>query len=97
MDRIDSREYSAWMVYEQEYGTLGPERFDLLHAITAATIANANRGRRTRPYKPDQFMPKWGRRGAAAQQGPPTGDDLLRKLRSLTKSMGGRVIDGGDP
>lgn len=50
------------MAYERVAGTLGPERDDLLHAITATTIANANRGKGKAPAKVTAFMPAWDRR-----------------------------------
>jgi hypothetical protein len=53
-----------------------------------ATIANVNRGKRQRPYKPEQFMPQWGR--AKQAEGPLTGEELLEKIKKMNGRMGGR-------
>jgi hypothetical protein len=62
LDRMSSRELTEWMVYEEENGPLGPGRSDQLAALVAAVIANANRSKRGRTFKPADFMPRWGHR-----------------------------------
>jgi hypothetical protein len=62
LGRMSSRELTEWMVYEEENGPLGPSRADQLAALVAAVIANANRGKRGRTFKPADFMPRWGKR-----------------------------------
>jgi hypothetical protein len=42
-------------------GPLGPERADIQAGIIAATIANANRGKKGRRFVPKDFIPKWDR------------------------------------
>jgi hypothetical protein len=37
----------------------GEERGDLRAGIVAATVANANRGKNSKPYAPGDFMPKF--------------------------------------
>lgn len=78
-------------------GPLGDERLDHLFAMLQATIANVNRGKRQKPYTPDQFMPKWGR----AKELPAGGLDgyaLLDKVKKLNKQMGGRErVDARGP
>ncbi|MFE6223333.1 hypothetical protein [Streptomyces sp. NPDC057854] len=64
--RISSAELTEWMAYEQVAGILGPERLDLLHSITTATVANTARTR-GRAARPADFMPKWDQ-GAAREQ-----------------------------
>jgi hypothetical protein len=56
-----------------------------------ATIANVNRGRTQRPYKADDFMPRWG---VGKPAGPMTGEDMLRAVKRVNKTMGGAT--GGD-
>jgi hypothetical protein len=78
-------------VYEQLYGPLGPERLDHLFAMLQATIANANRGKKSRPYKPEQFMPGWGRSGdAEPERQALDGYEMLNKIRSINRAMGGK-------
>lgn len=69
------------MAYERVAGTLGPERDDLLHAINATTVANANRGKGKAPMKVTAFMPKWDRRQSWEEQ--------LAIVRDLNRRMGG--------
>ncbi|MEU8264912.1 DUF4035 domain-containing protein [Micromonospora sp. NPDC048999] len=87
--RIDARELSAWAAYERVTGPLGPDRADIHAAIIASTIANANRGKGGRVAKPEDFIPRWDQRGAAAAAGEQTGEDHLRLIKSLNRAMGG--------
>jgi len=94
--RIDSRELTEWMAYERVAGPLGPERADLHAAIVAATVANAMRGKKGRPFKPADFMPQWDRPSPVEQ----TGDDHLRIVKQLQAAFGGGQVRtrrrGGD-
>jgi hypothetical protein len=56
-----------------------------------ATIANVNRGKSQRPYKHDEFMPKWGR---AKPAGPMSPEDMLRAVKRINKTMGGSSSGG---
>jgi hypothetical protein len=51
-----------------------------------ATIANANRSKRVRPYKPEQFVPEWS---VATKSGPMSGDDMLAAVKRINANMGG--------
>jgi hypothetical protein len=94
--RLDSRELNEWAAWEGLYGPLGPERQDRLNAILCSVIANANRGRGRRPYKPDEFHPtEWlqsSKPDAADGTGRTelTGEELLAKVKGYNKAMGGR-------
>jgi len=81
------------MVYERLYGPLGPERLDYLCAQLQATVANASRDRKTRPYKPVDFAPPWADREvwpwASGPKGPMAPEDMLRQVKSLHRAMGG--------
>ena len=59
--RMSSREISEWMAF---YGIepFGQDVQYIGHAITAATVANVNRGKGQHAMKPDQFMPKFKKR-----------------------------------
>jgi hypothetical protein len=50
-----------WMDYASRK-PFGEERADLRSGIIACTIANANRGKASKRFKPSDFMPKFGRR-----------------------------------
>ena len=47
------------MAYERVAGPLGPERHDVLSAMTQSTIANAANSKKGKKYEPRQFMPRW--------------------------------------
>jgi len=54
-----------------------------------ATIANVNRSKRERPYKAEQFAPKWERRQPVDGNGEMSGEDMLRAVKRIHKAMGG--------
>ncbi|MFE9737344.1 hypothetical protein [Streptomyces sp. NPDC006477] len=84
--RITSAELTEWMAYEQIAGPLGPERLDLLHAITAATIANTARGKDQPPYEPRDFLPRWDQDAARPEQ---DWQQMLAKVKTLNAQMHG--------
>jgi hypothetical protein len=55
---IDSQEFASWLAYDR-ISPFGEERADLRSAIVAATLANANRGKGTKPFTTADFMPRW--------------------------------------
>lgn len=55
---IDSAEFAEWLAYHG-LEPFGEERDDLRAGIVASTIANVNRGKRAKAYKPEDFMPKF--------------------------------------
>ena len=59
-ERMDSREFAEWMAYN-ELDPFTRERADLRAGIIAQQIANANRGKGQRPFKPSDFMPEYGK------------------------------------
>ena len=60
---MDSAELTEWMAYEQ-VEPFGEWRADLRAGIIASTIANALRGRGSRPLTPEDFMPQFAPRAA---------------------------------
>jgi len=72
--RLDSRELSEWMAYDQ-IEPLGEWRADLRAGIVAATLANVNRGKAQKPFKPEDFMPDFA--GVAPSAGSGAGADPL--------------------
>ena len=58
LSEISSRQFAEWMAYAQ-LEPFGEERDDLRMGIVASTIANVNRGKDKKPYKPSDFMPSF--------------------------------------
>ena len=56
MTRCNSRQFAEWQAYYQ-VEPWGEERADLRAGIVASTIANVNRGKGQKPFKPSDFMP----------------------------------------
>jgi hypothetical protein len=56
LHRMSASELAYWAAYfDQE--PWGEERADLRSAIVASTIANVNRGKGRKPFRPRDFMP----------------------------------------
>lgn len=67
------------------YATIEPfgAQADYLgHAITASTIANVNRGKNSKPYKAEDFLPKFEKTNQ-------TPDQMLQIAQMLTLAHGG--------
>lgn len=60
LEKHTSRELTEWLAYLQ-LEPQGEERADLRAGIIASTIANVNRKKGTRAFRPDEFMPKFDR------------------------------------
>ena len=54
-----------------------------------ATVANVNRSKKQRPFKAEQFVPKWERRRPVDGNGEMSGEDMLRAVKRIHKAMGG--------
>lgn len=86
--RMDSAELTEWLAF-YTLEPFGGETPYLGHAITAATIANANRGKKGgKPAKPEDFMPKFGKRKGQ------TVEEQIQFAAMMTAAMGGTV--GGE-
>lgn len=72
---ISATEFYEWQAY-YELEPFGEERADLRAGIIAATIANVHRGKRSRPYKPSDFMPEY----------EPRKDKPWQEMRAVMKS-----------
>lgn len=79
---MSSRELAEWMAY-YELEPFGEWRADVRSAIVAMTVAAANRGKRGRAPKLEDFMPKFD---GERQQDP---ESLLEKVRLLNAALGG--------
>ncbi|MGW2580840.1 phage tail assembly protein T [Streptomyces virginiae] len=84
-----SAELTEWIAYEQITGPIGPARDDILMAILAATVSNANRGKGRKARVLD-FLPKWDRtKKRMAWQ------DMLTAVKSINRTMGGNDLTQG--
>jgi len=92
--RTSSAELTEWMAYEQISGPLGPERADVLHSITAATVANASRGKGQRAREPKDFMPRWDQ---AARRSGQDWQQMLATAKTLNARMGGADLTRRTP
>jgi len=81
LSEISSTQFAEWMAYSR-LEPWGEERDDLRMGIIASTIANANRGKNSKPFKPQDFMPKFE---------PETEEDAQARLMAKAMSaLGGR-------
>ncbi|MDT0270252.1 hypothetical protein RM844_28675 [Streptomyces sp. DSM 44915] len=71
------------MAYERVTGPLGPERADALHGIQTAALVNAQKGKRGKRARPQDFIPEWDGGGA---QSP---DEQLAQATAITAAFGG--------
>jgi hypothetical protein len=81
---VSSKELTEWSVYYQ-LEPFGSEVDLLGHGIVAATLANVNRKKGTRAFKPADFMPKFD---AQAQ----TVEEQMQFAAMLTAAMGGQDL-----
>ena len=56
LSEISSRDFAEWMAYSR-LEPWGPDRDDLRMGIVASTIANSNRGKGQKAFKPTDFIP----------------------------------------
>lgn len=56
LDRLTSEELSEWIVYDS-IEPIGQHRLDFGFGIIAALLANVNRKKGGKPFKPLDFMP----------------------------------------
>lgn len=84
MERMSSKEINEWMAFAQ-LEPFGSEAGYLGHAITAATVANSNRGKNQKAAKITEFMPKFGKE----EQGL---DEMLSIAAMMTIGLGGQDL-----
>jgi hypothetical protein len=54
-----------------------------------SVIANSNRGKRQKPFKPEQFMPKWDPTAPPERPREMDGHEMLRAVKRAHKALGG--------
>jgi len=74
------------MVYYQ-LEPFGTEAEMLGHAITSATVANANRKKDSKPYKPEDFMPDFEK--AIKKQST---EEMIAYAEMITAALGGKDL-----
>lgn len=82
---MPARLLTEWMLF---YGLepFGERRADLRAGIIAATVANASRSKRRRPYHAEQFMPKLG---DDVEEQAPDWETLLDRVKAINAAFGG--------
>src|SRR3546814_8958689 len=83
--RMSSSELTEWMVYEKITGPLGRRRGDSQAATIAATIANANRSKKSKKAQISDFLIQYERAGQRK-----TGRELLATIRDINSALQGR-------
>lgn len=83
---MSAAELTEWQAYEQETGPLGPERDDVLAAMTAYYVVTALGAKKAKMSK---MLPQW------APKRPEGWQSMKQKLIALTRSAGGDVLTGG--
>lgn len=70
LSRLTSSEVTEWLAFYSLDPWGGERRFDLPAGIVAATIANANRGKNSNAFTPQDFMPDFGapKKGSVEEQ-----------------------------
>jgi hypothetical protein len=82
--RMSSAELTEWIAFAN-LEPFGSEAGYLGHAIVASTIANVNRGKNKKAYKPEDFMPAFEKK----QQ---TVDEMLQFASMMSVGLGGQDL-----
>ena len=86
---MSSAEFAEWIAFHN-IDPWSQVRDDLRSATIATVIANANRGKRQRVFKVDDFMPKFEPRNKT-----PLNPSQFRSVMSFfCKTTGGSVVNG---
>jgi len=81
---MSSKELTEWIAFAN-LEPFGAEADYLGHAITASTVANVNRPKKKKAYKPDDFMPKFGRKKQSVEE-------MIQFAAMTTIGMGGKDL-----
>lgn len=79
---ISSRELSEWQAY-YTLEPFGEWAADVRAGVVASTVANVNRGKNSKPFKPGDFMPQW-------DDGPVEELTPEETVKAFARAMGGR-------
>jgi hypothetical protein len=78
-NRLSFRELIEWAAYYR-IEPWGEERADLRSGVVAATVANANRGKKQKPFTPTDFMP-------LAEKRPEPAMNVDQKIRAAFRKV----------
>lgn len=83
MNMMSAGELTYWQAYSS-IEPFGEERADLRMGILASLIANVNRKKGSKAYKPEQFMPKFYKtvEGKLTKEGLALKAETLRRILS---------------
>jgi hypothetical protein len=81
---MDSAELNEWMAFSLLEPFGGDAQY-IGHAITAATVANGNRGKGKKPVEVKDFLPKFRKR----QQTP---GEQIQFAEMMTAALGGQDL-----
>lgn len=84
LERMSSEELTGWMTFAR-LEPFGSEAGYIGHAITAATVANVNRGKDKQAYEIEEFMPQFEKK----EQGV---DQMINMAAIITASLGGKDL-----
>lgn len=84
---ISSEHFVELMACEQ-LNPMGESRADLRTGILASVLANCHRGKKTEPFKPADFMPKFGEKHTKKKPFDPSA--LARAFQELAAKTKGR-------
>jgi hypothetical protein len=84
---MSSQELTEWLAFASLEPFGGDTQY-IGHAITSATIANANRGK-GKPAKVEDFMPTFGRKTQ-------TIDEQIQFAAMMTAALGGADLRDGE-
>ena len=82
LSRMDSRELAEWVAY-YSIEPFGDFRTDLVGGIVASTIANCNRSKHSRSFKPSDFMPI----GRNNEPNVMDGDDIKEAMMNIAEEQ----------
>jgi len=57
--------------------------------MLAAVIANSNRSKRAKPYRAEQFIPRWDSDARPERRPEMTGQEMLKAVKKINKAIGG--------
>ena len=81
LNRVSSHELSEWLAFST-LEPFGADAENLGHEITASTIANVNRSKNDKPYKVEDFMPKFEKNNKST-------DEMIQMAEMFTAGLGG--------
>lgn len=81
LGEMTSLQFAEWLAYSR-LEPWGEERDDLRTGIVASTVANVNRRKDQKAYKPSDFMPSFEQESDA--------EKAARLLAKARKALGGR-------